>query len=160
MQTGSGTYRLSGLIAVLGLLTILVGLIVMIVLPGIRLIAWGLLLLGIILLGAAFTIDYRRVSRAITGRRGRFSTGTTVMASIFIGIVLLVNAISIGNYHRFDFTGLAQFTLTSQTKEVLGELLNRGTTHEVLDRMMTYSEFSEVVNLKYYQQLDNRYGFE
>jgi len=44
------------------------------------------------------------------------------MASIFVGLILLVNAISIGNYHRFDVTGVAQFTLTSQTKEVLSKL--------------------------------------
>jgi ABC-type uncharacterized transport system involved in gliding motility auxiliary subunit len=44
------------------------------------------------------------------------------MASIFIGIILFVNAISIGNHHRFDITGVAQFTLTSQTKDVLSEM--------------------------------------
>ncbi|MFC2055978.1 GldG family protein [Chloroflexota bacterium] len=122
MQTASKDNRLSGLTAVLGLLTLLVGLIVMILLPNIRLAAWGILLLGIILLATAFIMDYRRVGRALTGKRGRFSTGTTVMASIFIGIILLVNAISIGNYHRFDATGVAQFTLTSQTKDVLSKM--------------------------------------
>jgi len=122
MQTSPNVYRLSGLLAVLGLLALVVGLIVLLVLPSIRYVAWGLLVLGILLLAIAFIVDFRRVGRALTGRRGRFSTGTTVMASVFIGIVLLVNAISIGNYHRFDLTGVAQFTLTSQTKEVLSQL--------------------------------------
>ncbi|MFC1932582.1 GldG family protein [Chloroflexota bacterium] len=122
MQTKSKTYPLSGLIAVLGVLTLLVGLIVMLLLPSILYVTWGLLALGIALLATAFIIDFRRVGHAITGRRGKFSTGTTVMASIFIGITLLANAISIGNYHRFDVTGVAQFTLTSQTKGVLTEL--------------------------------------
>ena len=120
MKNTSNT--LSGLIAVLGLLALLVGLIVRLLLPSIRLAAWGVLLLGIVLLAVAFIIDFRRVGQALTGKRGRFSTGTTVMASIFIGITLLVNAISIGNYHRFDFTGLAQFTVTSQTKDALSKL--------------------------------------
>ncbi len=122
MKSTSNVYRFTGLIAVLGLFTLLAGLIVMILLPDIRLAAWGLLVLGLLLLATAFIIDYRRVGRALVSRRGRFSTGTTVMASIFIGIILFVNAISIGNYHRFDVTGVAQFTLTSQTKEVLGNL--------------------------------------
>ena len=83
----------------------------------------GLVLaLGILLLAGAFIIDFRRFSRAITGRRGRFSTGTTVMVFIVIGISLLINAISIGNYHRFDTTALAEFTLTSQTKDVLSKM--------------------------------------
>ena len=122
MQTNPKVDRSIGLIAALGLLALLVGFIVMLVLPGIRYAAWGILALGVLLLATAFIIDYRRVTSAITGKRGRFSAGTTIMASIFIGIIILVNAISVGNYHRFDITGVAQFTLTSQTKEVLSEL--------------------------------------
>jgi len=122
MQTNSRIYGLSGLIAVLGLVALLVGLAVMLLLPGIRYVAWGIVVLGILLLAAAFVIDFRRVRSALTGRRGVFSTGTTVMASVSIGIILLANAISIGNYQRFDVTGLAQFTLTSQTKDVLGKM--------------------------------------
>lgn len=114
--------RLSGLLSLLGLATLLIGLIIMVVLPDIRYAAWAILALGMLLMAAAVIVDFRRVSGAIGGRRGRFSTGTTVMTSIFIGITLLANAISIGNYHRFDATGLAQFTLTSQTKDVLAKL--------------------------------------
>ena len=121
MQTEPRAYPISGLIAVLGLIALLVGLIVMILLPSIRFAAWLILVLGILLLIIAFLIDFRRVGRALTGRRGRFGTGTTVMISAFIGITLLVNAISIGNYQRFDVTGVAQFTLTSQTKEALSQ---------------------------------------
>ena len=122
MQTNPRGYRFSGLIAVLGLVALLIGFIVMLLLPSIQLTAWGILALGILLLATAFFIDFRRVSRALTGRRGKFGVSATVMASIFIGIILLANAISIGNYHRFDVTGVSQFTLASQTKEVLSQL--------------------------------------
>ena len=122
MQTNPRGYRFSGLIAVLGLVALLIGFIVMLLLPSIQYAAWGILVLGILLLATAFIIDFRRVSRALTGRRGRFGVSATVMASIFIGIILLVNAISIGSYHRFDVTGVAQFTLAPQTKEVLSGL--------------------------------------
>jgi len=122
MQTNPRGYRFSGLIAVLGLLALLIGFVVMLLLPGIQYATWSIVVLGILLLATAFIIDFRRVSRTITGRRGRFGLSATVMASIFVGIIFFVNAISIGNYHRFDVTGVAQFTLTSQTKEVLGGL--------------------------------------
>ncbi|MFC2010559.1 Gldg family protein [Chloroflexota bacterium] len=115
-------FRLSGLIAVLGLVAMLIGLVIMVLLPGIRFAALAMLALGVILLAAAFIIDFRRVGSAIAGRRGRFNTGTTVMVSVFVGITLLVNAISIGSYKRFDTTGLSQFTLTSQTQDVLRNL--------------------------------------
>ncbi len=110
------------LIAVLGLVSLFIGWVLMFVLPENRLAAWGILAVGAILLATAVIIDYRRVGRALVSRRGKFGTGTTMMISIFIGIILLVNAISVGSYHRFDFTGLAQFTLTSQTKDVLQKL--------------------------------------
>ncbi len=122
MQTNPKEHSYSGLIAVLGLVVLLIGLILMLLLPRIRFAAYGNLALGILLLATAFIIEFRQLRGALAGRRGRFSAGTTVMASIFIGIVLLVNAISIGNYHRFDVTGLAEFTLTSQTKDVLRNL--------------------------------------
>lgn len=122
MRTTSKDNRLSGLVAILGLLALLVGLIIMILLPSIRLAALGTLLVGIILLATAFTMDFRQVGRALTGRRGRYGTAATVTVSIFIGIILLVNAISIGNFKRFDVTGVAQFTLTSQTKDVLSKI--------------------------------------
>ena len=109
----------TGIIALMGLASLLVGWILTLVLPGIRYVAWGMLLLGAILVLVAFVIDYRRVRGALVSRRGRFSTGTTLMAAIFIGIILLVNAISYTNFHRFDVTGLSQYTLTSQTKSAL-----------------------------------------
>ena len=109
-------------IAILGLVSLFVGWLLTLVLPMIQYAAWGILALGIILLAIAFVIDFRRVRGALVSKRGKFGTSTTIMVSIFIGIILIINAISIGSYHRFDFTGLAQFTLASQTKEVLAEL--------------------------------------
>jgi len=112
----------TGILALLGLGALFVGWILTFVLPQIRYVAWGVLALGAILVLVAFVLDYRRVGGALASRRGKFSTGTTVMVSVFVGIILLVNAISIGNYHRFDVTGLSQYTLTSQTRDVLANL--------------------------------------
>jgi len=109
----------TGIIALLGLASLFIGWILTLVLPGIRYFAWGILLFGVLLIAVAFVIDYRRVRGALVSRRGKFSTGTTVMVSIFVGIIILANAISFANYHRWDVTGLSQYTLTSQTKDVL-----------------------------------------
>lgn len=122
MQTNPQPYRYTGLLAIMGLAALLAGLIIMLLLPEIRLAAWGVMGVGVILLASAFVLDFRRVRSALTGRRGRFSTGTTLMASIFIGITLLINGISINFYQRIDATALSQFTLTTQTKDVLSAL--------------------------------------
>ena len=108
--------------AILGLVSMVVGLLLSIILPEIKIFAWGLIGFGIILVAAAAIIDFRRVKGAVTSRRGKFGTSTSVMVTVFAGIIVLVNAISIGVNHSFDFTALSQFTLTSQTKDILAKL--------------------------------------
>ncbi len=122
MQNRHGSPQYTRLLSILGLVTILAGLVIMLLLPEIRLITWGVIGLGVILLFLALILDFRKVSGALTGRRGRFGAGTTLMASIFLGITLVINGISVSTFHRFDVTQLSQFTLTVQTKEVLKNL--------------------------------------
>jgi len=110
------------ILAILGLASLFVGFIFGLIMPGLRYYAWAILAVGVALLAVAGILDFRRVSGALVSRRGKFGLSTIVKVSLFSGIILLANAISVGIYHRFDFTGLAQFTLTSQTKEMLAEL--------------------------------------
>ena len=112
----------TAILALSGLVALFVGFIFRLIMPGLRYYAWGILALGVAILAVAVILDFRIVTRALASRRGRFGIGSIVKISLFSGIILLVNAISVGTYHRFDFTGLAQFTLTSQTKTVLEEL--------------------------------------
>ncbi len=114
----------TSILALLGLVALSVGLVLSFVMPGIRYYAWIILALGAALLAVAFIFDFRRVQNTLISHQGKFGVGTTVGISLFFGVILLTNAISVGNFHRFDFTGLAQFTLTSQTKEVLKSLEN------------------------------------
>jgi ABC-type uncharacterized transport system involved in gliding motility auxiliary subunit len=112
----------TGLIALLGLASLFIGWILTIILPQLGAVSWGIIAAGAALIIAALILDYRRVGKAITSRQGRFGVGATVMVSVFIGIILLANAISYSNNARIDVTGLSQYTLTSQTKNVLAEL--------------------------------------
>ncbi len=109
-------------IALLGIATLFVGLVLNFVMPGIRFYAWIILALGAALVALAFVFDFRRVQNALVSHHGKFGTSTTVGVSLFVAIIVLVNAISVTAFYRFDFTGLAQFTLTSQTKDMLEEL--------------------------------------
>jgi ABC-type uncharacterized transport system involved in gliding motility auxiliary subunit len=106
----------------LGLGSMIAGLVVMLLLPEIKLAAWGIMALGVVLLAVALVLDFRRVSSALTGRRGRLGAGTTMMAAVFLGITVLINGISVTTFKRFDTTGLSQFTLTQQTKDVLARV--------------------------------------
>ena len=110
------------MLAILGLTSQFAGFLLGLIIPGLRYYAWLILALGSALLAVAVVLDFKRVKGALASRRGKFGLSALVKVSLFVGIVLVVNAISIGTYHRFDFTGLARFTLTSQTKTVLAKL--------------------------------------
>lgn len=109
-------------LAWLGLAVLLVGGLLQFLLPGTRLFAWAILALGGGLLAAAAGLDFHRIRNAAATRRGLFGVGASVSVALFSGIIVLANAVSLGAYHRFDVTGLGQFTLTSQTKAVLTQL--------------------------------------
>lgn len=108
--------------AIMGVVAMLVGLILLLVLPVLGYVALGIIALGIILVASAGIIEFRTVRGALMSKRGRFGTSSIILISIFVSIVLLINAISVAQFHRFDFTGLSKFTLTSETKDVLAEI--------------------------------------
>ncbi len=115
-RTGNGY---SGFLTVLGLLILITGAVITVQLPAMRTAAWGILAIGAALIFVAFLLSLRRVGRALVSRQGKIGAGSMVMASTLIGIVVILNAISFQGFHRFDVTGAAQFTLTSQTKDIL-----------------------------------------
>ena len=112
----------ASVLAILGLACLLAGFVFGLIMPGLRYYAWGILALGSALVAVSAVLDFKRVRGALVSERGRFGLSTIVKVSLFSGIIIFTNAISVGTYHRFDFTGLAQFTLTSQTKKILAEL--------------------------------------
>ena len=112
----------NSIIALMGLATLLLSLVLIFLVPGSRIIWYGLLAIGAAFIAIATALDIKRVGGAIRSGRGRFNVGTSLSIVLFLAIVLLVNAISVGQSKRMDFTGLNQFTLTSQTKKVLSDL--------------------------------------
>jgi ABC-type uncharacterized transport system involved in gliding motility auxiliary subunit len=112
----------TSVLAIVGLVTLAVAWIIGFVMPQIRVMTYIIVGLGAALVAAAVVLDFRRVSGAIASRRGLFGFGAGAAMALVLGIVLMANAISVRVNYRFDFTGLSQFTLTTQTKEVLEEL--------------------------------------
>ena len=97
MQTSPKPDNISGLMALLGLIALVAGLVIRLLLPEIRISAWGILAVGIALLAAAFIINFRWVSRAVTGRSARGSASlmdignlVAVLAPLPLGILWLL----------------------------------------------------------------------
>jgi ABC-type uncharacterized transport system involved in gliding motility auxiliary subunit len=130
MERRQGQRPYTRTFSILGLVTLLAGLVVMLAFPEIRLAALGVMGAGVIFLILALALDFQQVKGALIGRRGRLGAGTTVMAMMFVGIIVLLNGIvvyasqdpRIGIGMRKDVTRLSQFTLTQQTKDVLKNL--------------------------------------
>ena len=112
----------TSVLAIVGLATLFVAWVLGFVMPSIRVVTYIVVGLGAALVAAAVVLDFRRVSGAFASRRGLFGVGAGAGMALVLGIVLMANAISVRVNHRFDFTGLSQFTLTTQTKEVLEEM--------------------------------------
>ncbi|MDD5191238.1 MAG: GldG family protein, partial [Dehalococcoidales bacterium] len=109
-------------LAVLGLVLIIAGFILQFVLPDIQYVGWGIIALGVVLSTSSAIIENRRVRNALVSHRGKYSASTTILVSTFLGIILLVNAAGANVYKTFDLTGISQFTITQQTKDVLENL--------------------------------------
>ena len=112
----------TGVVALAGVGLLFAAWVLDFVLPGSGIAIWAIVAAGVgcVVVGALW--DLRRVRSALSSRRGVFGIGQSVILSLAIGTVVLANLVSTTVYHRFDFTGLKQFTLTAQTKEVLTEL--------------------------------------
>jgi ABC-type uncharacterized transport system involved in gliding motility auxiliary subunit len=104
--------------ALVGVLCLLVAWCLFLVLPGARLFSWSILAFGLLLLAVAAAAEFRAVRRTLGSRRGRARMRATVRLSLFAGIVVFVNALSVDLHHRFDATGSGQFTLTPETQGV------------------------------------------
>jgi hypothetical protein len=112
----------TSILAFLGIASLLAGFIFRLVMPGSRYYAWAILAIGAVLIAAGVVLDFRRVRGALVSKRGKSGLGTSVKISLFSAIIILANAVNVSVNHRFDFTGLSQFTLTTQTKDVLADL--------------------------------------
>jgi len=112
----------TGILAALGVVGLFVGWLLTVIVPSIQIFGWGILAVGMLLIALVCLFDFRRARAALASRQGKLGLSATVRISLFIGTLVFVNAIGMSHYHRFDLTGLAQFTLTSQTKGALGKL--------------------------------------
>ena len=112
----------SSLFAVSGLAALLVGLLLRLAAPALALYSWIIVALGVVVVIVSLLTDLNRVKGAFTSRRGKLGASTAVKISLFAGIVVLANVLSLGMHHRFDLTSSSKFTLSSKTQQVLESL--------------------------------------
>ena len=105
-----------------GIVGLVMGLVLIIFVPDLRLYGYILLGTGAALLLVSMIISFRTVSTAVTGRRGRYTANTVVMVVAFVGIAAVANFLAFENPKRMDLTATGKFSLAPRTAEIIKDL--------------------------------------
>ena len=105
-----------------GIIGIALGLIIVAFIESMKIYGLIVIIFGAILVGVIAIIYFSTVTAAFLSRTGRYGTNSLVMLAAFLGIVLLINIISFSNNQRWDNTATQQFSLATQTKNLLEDL--------------------------------------
>jgi ABC-type uncharacterized transport system involved in gliding motility auxiliary subunit len=78
--------------------------------------------LGVILWAGFVLLRPEQVRTALTGRTARYGSNALVMSLALLGILILVNFLAMRHHRRWDITAGSQYSLSSQTKQILAGL--------------------------------------
>ena len=113
---------LSTAFALVGIIGLVLGVIILIFIPDLRPYSYIIMGAGGALVLVSVAMSFRTVTRAITGRRGRYGTNTAIMVTAFLGITVVVSFLAFDNNKRIDVTATKQFSLAPRTVELLKNL--------------------------------------
>jgi ABC-type uncharacterized transport system involved in gliding motility auxiliary subunit len=66
--------------------------------------------------------QWREVARSFSGREAKFGTVAVVSAVVVLAILIAINYLGVRHNKRWDLTAAKQFTLSEQTRKILGGL--------------------------------------
>ena len=113
---------LSTTFAAVGVVAIVIGVLLLIFLPDLRLYGYIVLVAGGTAILLSMLISFQTVAQAVTSRRGRYGTNTALMIMAFVGIAAVVNFLAFENSARVDVTATKQFSLAPRTLKLLENL--------------------------------------
>src|ERR1700691_6718168 len=80
------------------------------------------LILGPLFLLASLAIGFKFIVRFFSKRSSQLGTNTTILTLAVIAILVVVNFVGLRHHKRFDLTTEKLFTLSDQTKQIVGGL--------------------------------------
>ena len=103
-------------------LSAFISFLIFIFLPELEPVARILLVIAAVLLALFVVGAYSQVRNTVLARQTRYGTNTGVMIVAFVGIAVILNALSAENHTRMDTTAGGQYTLSLQTINVIKSL--------------------------------------
>ena len=84
----------------------------------------ALVLLGLTILNSLFlgVAERKHILRAVKTRSAVHGTNSLILLIVFLGILVFINLIAFRHKHQYDFTESSFYTLSQQTKKIIGSL--------------------------------------
>ena len=136
------------------------GLFIYVVAPNQTILA--LTLLGLTIFSALFfgIVERKTIARVLKTRAALHGVNSLILLSVFLGILIFVNLIAFRHKHRFDFTETGFYTLSPQTKKIIGSLprdvkmtaffqTDSPEKTAFQDRIQSFLELSDKIDLSY-----------
>ena len=114
-------------------------------------IAWLLIVAGGILILLSLVVNWRRFVSSVKNRRTQISANALLIIVLVVGIVGMLNYVSIRHSWRIDSTAQKEFSLSSQTVNILRNLeenvkltafIDETQSRTLKDRLMEYTHYS------------------
>lgn len=119
----------------------------------------ALIAVGAALLLASIVLNFKSIVAFFRGRQGRLGANTVVLSVAVIAILSVVNFLGYRHHKRFDLTAEGLYTLSDQTKKIVGNLqkdvkvikFDKGNDQQLADQM---AEFKYLSNRISYERID------
>jgi ABC-type uncharacterized transport system involved in gliding motility auxiliary subunit len=149
--------RILGLLGWLGVVLVLAAVAIRFAKP--ELVEWyqGLAIAGLVTTLLYTLSQWRDISRSMGSRGTKYGSIALGSVLLFLGLLIGINYIGSRQTKRWDLTGSGQFTLSDQTKKILGELKKplviriffaSGAANDVRDRIEGYEQTSKNVTVE------------
>lgn len=117
----------------------------------------GLALAGLVVLVAYLLTQWRDIARTFDGRSVKYGSIAATSVVVVLGILVGVNWIASREHKRWDLTASNQFSLSDQTKKVLGDLKKplevkafyTDSAQDLRDKLNEYTYLSKQVSVEY-----------
>src|SRR5215813_11440997 len=119
----------------------------------------ALIAVGLALLLASIVLNFGLIVAFFRGRQGRLSANTVVLSVAIVAIIGVLNFLGYRHHKRFDLTAEGLYTLSDQTKKIVGALqkdvkvikFDKTDDQQLADRMAEFKYLSKRIS---YERID------
>ena len=113
--------RILGVLGWLGVVLVLAAVAVRFVKPELTEVYQGLAIAGLVVTLLYTLSQWRDIGRSMSGKGAKYGSVAAGSVLLMLGILIAINYIGSRQTKRWDLTGGGQFTLSEQSKKIVGD---------------------------------------